>query len=238
MSNKRPLIGITPWYDYTNQMTFIKKGYCEGVNEAGGLGVLLPMCTERDILENIVEYCDGFLISGGPDVDPKYFNEINHPFNGDISPYRDIMEIYIIKRAIELNKPLFGICRGIQIMNVAMGGTLYQDIHSQIKDKDVIKHSQAAPSWYPTHKISIKKGSLLNKLLKSNTIEVNSFHHQSVKDLAPGFEISSTSEDGIIECIEYKNHRFALGVQWHPELMWESDKIFLALFEGLVQSCK
>jgi len=97
-----------------------------------------------------VEYCDGFLISGGPDVDPKYYNEINYSFNGDISPYRDTMEIYIIKRAIELNKPLFGICRGIQIMNVAMGGTLYQDLHSQIKGKDVIKHSQTAPSWYPT----------------------------------------------------------------------------------------
>ncbi len=238
MNNKRPLIGITPWYDYTNQQTFIKKGYCEGVNEAGGLGVLLPMCTHQDLMENMVEHCDGFLISGGPDVDPKYFNEINLPFNGDISPYRDIMEVYIIKRAIELNKPVFGICRGIQIMNVAMGGSLYQDIHSQIQNTCLIKHSQAAPSWYPTHSISIKEGSLLKKLLKSETIGVNSFHHQSVKNIAPGFEISSLSEDGIIESIEYKNHKFALGVQWHPELMWESDKIFLSLFEGLVQSCK
>jgi putative glutamine amidotransferase len=238
MNNRRPLIGITPWYDYTKQLTFIKKGYYEGVNEAGGLGIVLPMCTQQELMENMVQSCDGFLISGGPDVDPKYFNEINLPFNEDISPYRDILEIYIIRRSIELNKPLLGICRGIQIMNVAMGGTLYQDIHSQIRDRNLIKHSQVAPSWYPTHKINIKEESLVSKLLKTTSIEVNSFHHQAVKDIAPGFEASSLSEDGIIESIEYKNHKFALGVQWHPELMWESNNTFLSLFEGLVQSCK
>ncbi|HEY9061641.1 MAG TPA: gamma-glutamyl-gamma-aminobutyrate hydrolase family protein [Pseudobacteroides sp.] len=238
MSNKRPLIGVTPWYDYDKQLTFIKKGYCEGVNKAGGLGVLLPMCTQPELMENMVQSCDGFLISGGPDVDPKYFNEMNLPFNQDISPYRDTLEIFITRRAIELNKPLFGICRGIQIMNVAMGGSLYQDIHSQINDRKLIKHSQAAPRWYPTHKINVKKDSILSKLLKATSIEVNSFHHQAIKDTAPGFEISSLSEDGIIESIEYKNHKFALGVQWHPELMWEANSVFLSLFEGLVQSCK
>jgi putative glutamine amidotransferase len=233
----RPLIGVTPWYDYDKKITYIKNGYCEGINNAGGIGLLLPVTQDTDELDDIIEKCEGFLISGGPDVDAVIYGENNLPFNGEISPYRDFSEIYLIKKAIELNKPIFGICRGIQIMNVAMGGTLYQDIHSQIKDREILKHSQAAPKWYPTHKINIQEGTRLFEIFEKQSIGVNSYHHQAVKDIAPGFTISSRSEDGIIESMEYNNHIFAIGVQWHPELMWQEDNSFLSLFEEFVSCC-
>ncbi len=235
MEKARPLIGITPWYDYDKKTTYIKDGYCEGVNRAGGLGMLIPMTVDGNVVDGIMARCDGFLISGGPDVDPKYYGEKNLPFNQDISPYRDLLEIHIIKKAIELNKPLLGICRGIQLMNVAMGGSLYQDIYSQIKDRELVKHSQTAPKWYPTHNISIEMGSRILDIFGKQTVGVNSFHHQAIKEVAPGFAVSSRAEDGIIESIEYANHIFAVGVQWHPELMWRKDEAFLSLFEELVR---
>lgn len=232
----RPVIGVTPWYDYDKSMTYIRKGYIEGIDKAGGLPVILPVATSNEMLDEIVERFDGFLLSGGPDVDAKYYEESNLIFNGEISPYRDYMEIYITQKAIGCNKPVLGICRGIQIMNAAMGGTLYQDIYSQIEGKNIIKHSQNAPRWYPTHNVELVKDSIIWNTFKKDIIGVNSFHHQAVKDAAPGFKVTSRSADGIIESIEYIEHVFAVGVQWHPELMWQEDEIFLNLFRSFVEA--
>lgn len=238
MIDGRPLIGVTPWYDYKKNVTFIKPGYCEGVAKAGGLPLLLPLTSDEELLADIFSRFDGFLISGGPDVDAKHYGEHNLPFNEDISPHRDIMEIFIARKAIQEGKPVFGICRGIQVMNVAMGGTLYQDIYSQLKDKELLlKHSQEAPKWYPTHDIIIEKNSIVWKSFSKEKVGVNTFHHQAVKDVAPGFLVSSRSPDGIIESIEYEGHVFAVGVQWHPELMWQEDEIYLNLFAEFVESC-
>ena len=238
MKQKRPLIGITAWHDYDNGSTYIKRGYIEGINKVGGLAVLLPGTLDDRVVSEYIERCDGFLLSGGADIDAKFFGERNLPFNGELSPYRDHMEIIITRKAVENNKPLFGICRGIQIMNVAMGGNIYQDISSQIKDRQLLKHEQDAPKWYPTHKIHIDRNSKLMQCLKSEEIEVNSFHHQAVKDVAHGFKVTASSEDGVIEAIEYTGHKFALGVQWHPEVMWQENNLFLNLFEEFVQGCK
>jgi len=230
----KPLIGITPWYDYDKRLTYIKDGYIEGIAKAGGMPVLLPLTVDEEFLEEIMARFDGFLLSGGADIDAVYYGEHNRPYNGEISPYRDKMEIYIARRAVELNKPLFGICRGIQVMNAALGGTLYQDIFSQIKDHELIKHSQNAPKWYPTHGISIERGSIVSTAFEGVTANVNSFHHQAVKDVAPCLKATSWSADGIIESIEHKDHIFAVGVQWHPELMWQKDPVHLRLFEAFV----
>lgn len=238
MNNYKPLIGVTPWYDYKKSLTYIKKGYLEGILKAGGLPILIPAAADDTVLEEFIDRCDGFLVSGGPDVDAKYYGEDNMPYNGDISPYRDYIEIFIAKKAVEYNKPIFGICRGIQVINVAMGGTLYQDIGSQVKDREVIKHSQAAPRWYPTHDILIEKGSKVWQSFKGDCVGVNSFHHQAVRDAAPGFVVTSRAPDGIIESIEHCSHRFAVGVQWHPELMWEEDAAHLKLFEDFVMAAK
>lgn len=238
MKNNKPTIGVTPWYDYEKQTTYIKKGYCEGIIKSGGLPVLLPLVSDEDLLQEAFEKIDGLLLSGGPDVDPKYYGENNMICNGTISPYRDVMEMYLARKAITENKPVFGICRGIQVMNTAMGGSLYQDIHSQIQDSKLIKHSQEAPKWYGTHKVSIESSSLVGKACGKDTVEVNSYHHQAIKEPAQGFTVIARSPDGVIEAIEVKGHKFALGVQWHPELMWQENEMHLSLFVDFVRSCR
>lgn len=238
MSKKIPFIGITPWFDYEKQITYIKKGYCEGVMKAGGVPVLLPLTINEEILCEVAKQCDGFLISGGPDIDAQLYGEQNMMYNGEISPFRDALEIFIAKKALEDGKPILGICRGIQILNIACGGTLYQDIGSQIKDAMLIKHSQEAPKWYPTHEIVIERDSKVWSWFEAERAGVNSFHHQAVKDVAPGFAVTSRAPDGIIESIEHTQHRFAVGVQWHPELMWQDSPKFLTMFKDFVKECE
>jgi len=268
MPAKRPLIGITPGYSYEEQKIYINNGYIDAVNQAGGLAILLPLTDDEELVSVLVDTCDAFLVSGGPDVDAACYNEYNYTYNGVISPLRDSMELLVIKKAFELGKPMLGICRGIQIINVAMGGTLYQDIASQVKNREVIKHSQQAPVWHPTHDIYIEKDSFVwksfnedaidgdaeeknaaendatgNKAAGSNVagnfvVRVNSFHHQAVKDVAPGFRVTSRAVDGIIESIEYSGEAFIVGVQWHPELMWQKNRVYLKLFDNFIGVAK
>ncbi len=236
MSFSRPLIGITAGYSYSEGYLFVKDGYYNGIIEAGGIPVALPFTQDTDLLDAILERCDGILLSGGPDLDARLFGEDNLPSNGEISPCRDFLEIHIAKKAIEGNKPVLGVCRGIQVMNVAMGGSIYQDIHSQIKNREILKHSQNAPKWYPTHIVKLEEGTRLRECFGIGNLDVNSFHHQAVKDAAPGFKVTSTAHDGIIEAIEFSCNKFAVGVQWHPELMWQKDDRHLRLFEELVKA--
>lgn len=233
---KRPLIGITPGFtDEKNKMQ-ISAGYVDGVNKAGGFAVLLPLTADENILEAAIDRCEGFLLSGGPDIDARYYGELNYSFNGGINPVRDKMEVYIAQKAVSAGKPVFAICRGIQILNVALGGSLYQDIHSQIKGSDLLKHSQEAPSWYPIHDVSVKKDSKLWSCYGKESLGVNSFHHQAVKAPGKGLVPVAWSQDGIIEAVEHENHVFAVGVQWHPELMWQEDPDVLKLFEAFVHA--
>lgn len=196
--------------------------------------MVIPPSEDMDFLGEIFFKCDGILISGGSDIDPKHYGEDNLPGNGNISPLRDFSELFLAKMAMEKNKPILGICRGAQIINVALGGTLYQDIYGQIKDITLIKHVQEAPKWYPTHEITITKGSKVWKSLKTESVRVNSYHHQAVKDLAPGMKATSKTSDGIIESIELDGHKYAVGIQWHPEVMWERHSLFLNIFSDFV----
>lgn len=232
----KPLIGITTGYDYNKNNLYLNQGYFEGIYQSGGIAIAIPPTMDGAILSEFINLCDGFLISGGPDVDGKHYGEGNMPCNGDISPLRDFAELYLIKQAIEKDLPLLGICRGIQVMNVAMGGTLYQDIYTQNKEKSLLQHSQHAPTGYPTHDILIESQSWVWKSFqKKETGRVNTFHHQAVKDLGAGFEVTARATDGIIEAIERKNSRFSVGVQWHPELMWQDNREFLNLFGCFVE---
>lgn len=239
----RPIIGITPWYNEQESMTYIKKGYMEAVHAAGGYPVLLPVIEDKKILAKALDICDGILLSGGEDIDPFHYGEENREYNGSINPHRDLMEIFLCQMCFESAKPLFGICRGIQVMNVAAGGTLIQDIPSEIASEKLIKHSQKAPGWYPTHYVTLKEESLVwksfSKHLNSSEkeVRVNSFHHQCIKQLANGFECTAVSNDGIIEAIEMKGHPFAVGVQWHPEIMWQKEKKYLEIFKLFISSC-
>jgi putative glutamine amidotransferase len=237
MGKFKPLIGITAWYDYTKGDTYLKKGYIEAVNRAGGVSMLIPATEDYDIVLEIIRRCDGFLLSGGGDIDAKHFGEINLPCNGELSPLRDEMEIMISREAVSRSKPLFGICRGMQIMNVALGGSIYQDIFCQIKDRQLVKHQQDAPKWYPIHKVDVEEDSALFRITGRKQLEVNSYHHQAVKDVAEGFRVTAKAEDGVIEAIEHTLSRFALGVQWHPELMIDRNAEMFGLFEAFIEAC-
>lgn len=231
----KPLIGITPSYDYNENRVRISDFYHRGVEAAGGLPVILPVPSSLNTLESIISKLDGILFSGGTDIDPKHFGENTLPQNGEVNPYRDETELFLAKLAFQRNLPALGICRGVQIMNIALGGTIYQDIQTQYQGEH-IKHSQSAPSWYPCHKVIIKKESKLFNILDQGEIEVNSFHHQALKQIAKDFQVSATSPDGITEAIESPFHQFYIGVQWHPELMWEKSSHMLKLFEAFVSS--
>lgn len=234
----RPLVGIACGYDYEKNKIYLKDGYYDAIFQSGAMAVLIPPAKEGDALESIVERCDGVMITGGPDVDPKHYGESVFPANGEICPCRDDAEIRIIKKTLALDKPLLGICRGIQILNVAYQGTLYQDIFSQAKDKKLVAHSQKAPFWYPTHSIELEKESHIAKIFGKSQTRVNSWHHQAIKALAPGFKITAKAEDGIIEAIEHQEKKFVLGVQWHPEMMWQKDPESLKIFQYFIEYCQ
>ncbi|OEF95880.1 gamma-glutamyl-gamma-aminobutyrate hydrolase family protein [Desulfuribacillus alkaliarsenatis] len=235
----RPRIAVTGTSMETKygSGTYINKGYIDGVIKAGGIPIVLPLTELKVIDEEWIEQYDGLLLSGGEDVNPLRYKQSPQLKQGRISPERDELECTLIPLAIKRNMPIFAICRGVQVLNVVCGGTLYQDIVSQVPN--VLKHSQNAPRWYGTHAIEIVKDSKLHAICKQPSIVVNSYHHQAIDVLAEGLTISAKSEDGIIEAIESTDDKvFIVGVQWHPEGMWQKEKEQFALFEAFVAACK
>ena len=231
---KRPIIGVTPGFMRDKNKLCLGQGYAEGINKAGGLAVILPLILEGDMADRILETFDGFLFSGGPDVDARYFGEENLKCGGEISPQRDRFELLLAKRAIERKKAILGICRGMQLINVAMGGTLYQDIHIGHGPEEVLKHWQEAPEWYAVHDVQLSADSRLQSIYNTGTLGVNSYHHQAVKAIGNGLYPTAKTSDGIIEAVESINNHFITAVQWHPELMWQEDPLHLRLFEAFV----
>lgn len=231
----KPLIGICCTYLEEETISGIKEGYYSVIEEVGGSPILLPVVEKRETLDSYIEIIDGLLLSGGVDVDPHYFGEDPQRTLGRIDPMRDRNELYLAAKAMEKQKSILGICRGIQILAVASGGGIIQDIPTQIANS--IQHMQNAPRWYGTHKVCLVKESLLYKIYRKDEITTNSFHHQSVQKVGKDFFITANTVDGVIEGIEHKNHRFTVGVQWHPELMWRKDAKTLELFKVFVNSC-
>ncbi len=232
----RPTIGITCSHDDKTDRTFLPQAYAKAVEQAGGVPILLPQVMAADCLGQLVHILDGILFSGGVDVDPVHFGEEPLPALGEISPERDSFELALARQALDADLAVFAICRGIQVLNIAAGGTIYQDLRTQL-DK-ALKHSQDAPRWYATHKVTVKGGTFLARALQAREVRVNSFHHQAVNRVAPGFRLSATAPDGVIEAIESENHKYVVGVQWHPEGMWEKDTQMLKLFKSFIQAAK
>lgn len=239
----RPVIGITSGTrveasgnlrDY-EELCYVSRDYIRAIEEAGGLPIVIPVYRDRDLSARYLRLMDGLLLAGGVDLSPHFFGEEPHPRLGSIDIERDEVEMELTRLALELDLPILAICRGIQVLNVAAGGTLYQDI-SQL-DRDVLKHRQSAVGWYGSHSIEIVEGTLLHRIVGKRHMRVNSSHHQAVKDPAEGFRISARAPDGVVEAIESQRHRFILGVQFHPEKMWERSPEAAALFKAFVAAC-
>ena len=197
---------------------------------------MIPVFKDLEATRAVLARIDGLFLTGGKDVCPRLFGE--EPIVGirGMDYERDLMEIELTREAERLDMPILGICRGIQVISVAFGGTLYQDIYTQVPG--CLDHNQKAIKGTNTHTVRVVSGSGLSKILKSGTAWVNSNHHQAVKDLPPGFVTSATANDGIIEAIEKPDHPFLLGIQWHAEGTWMHDEASRRIFSALVEAAR
>ena len=228
-----PIIGLTG--NFRDNDCTLAEGYYQSVLKAGGVPVIIPPSEDVNALLNLLDTLDGIMLTGGADINPLYWGEEPVKELHGINPRRDKQELLLVKLAADRQIPILGICRGIQTMVAALGGTLYQDIHSQMEGI-LIKHDQDLERSYASHTVQIDKGTLLNKLFGSETIAVNSFHHQAVKEPPLGFRVCARSADGVIEAIESTEFKSMLGVQWHPEcFILRGDECMMPLFNWLVK---
>ena len=213
--------------------------YVEGVAEAGGVPVVLPPIAGIRAAEALVDGIDGLLLSGGSDLHPEYYGEEPMPELNVTIPERDEFEMAVVGCALRRGLPIFGICRGMQLLNVALGGTLYQDIPAQL-GRETLKHRQETPKWQPTHEIEVHKASVVAEITGRYAVKVNSYHHQAIKDLAEGLVISARSADGVIEAVEYRelSERWVVGVQWHAEAMRGVGHEHRAFFSAHVEAAE
>lgn len=234
----KPLIGVSSFAD--PGLTSVNLTYIKAVEKAGGVPVIIPVTNDKALLDQYLNLVDGVIMTGGEDIGPlKYFSEEPNQHLGGIAPERDDFDVMLIRSAVAKGLPLLGICRGEQLLNVAFGGTLYQDIPSQVPN--AIKHNQSgvAPRDYQFHSIKIEKGSVLEKVLGCDSTAVNSYHHQAVKDAAPGFKITARAKDGIVEGIEKEGNEYVYGVQFHPEgLIQTGNDFFLPIFKHLIEGAQ
>lgn len=243
--NHKPIIGIStnfskitdlPFVNYDK--IFINSGYINVIIKAGGIPLLLPLNADEKTTDQLLALVDGVVLSGGQDVHPSYYQEEQHPLLGITAQQRDEHELHIVRVASVQKKPILGICRGLQLINVAFGGTLYQDLSQHTTDS---KKAHSLDEYMDTklHSVNIISGSILHKLLHTTEVMTNSYHHQAIKNLAQGFRIAAKAEDGVIEAIEnIEENPWILAVQWHPEVMVESHPEMVKLFEALIQKSR
>lgn len=210
----------------------VNQGEVEAVIKAGGVPVLIPT-RDPELATNYIDVIDGLLLPGGADVAPRFYDEAPLPELGMTDAYLDETEIALTKLAVAQNKPIFAICRGLQILNVALGGNLYQDIGTQFADQ-TYQHYQKAPMDQGTHYVDLTAGSILKKVFGKQHVLVNSHHHQSVKHVAPQLKVTATANDGVVEAAESQEGDLIVAVQWHPETMYQVDSKEYALFEEFI----
>lgn len=215
--------------------------YINAVIQAGGIPLLIPLDLDEAALRTVFDRLDGVLLAGGGDIDPAYYGEVPHETVSRIEVERDKLEMVITRWAAKERKPLFGICRGIQVMAVAVGGTLWQDVPSQLPE--VAQQPYTHGNWHEprdtvTHETSLSADSRLAKIVDGDVIPTNSLHHQAVKDLPEPYQVIGYAPDGVIEAIDLPDHPFFCGVQWHPEELVGSQESARRLFSAFVEACR
>jgi len=235
-----PLIGITTsvTVDRTPERAYVNGAYIRAVQAAGGIPVLLTPHFTPEVQAALWSRLDGLVLTGGGDIDPARFGEARHPAVDEVSPARDDLEIWLTHQALVDGVPLFAICRGIQVLNVALGGTLVQDIPGELPD--ALVHSQKAPRHEATHAVKVMgEGTRLGRALGTLEVNVNSMHHQAIKRLGDGLREVAWAPDGIVEGVEMPgDDRFVLGVQWHPEELVGHDPAARNLFAAIVDAAR
>lgn len=233
----KPLIGITTYNTknaYDRDITAVQHTYIRAVTQAGGIPVLIPAILPSDDLNEIYNHLQGILFSGGGDISLKYFDGENHPSIHEVDERRDITEITLLRQSVENEKPFLAICRGLQVMNVALGGTLHTHIPDQVPNPLKHNHDEFTTIVHP---VNIDETSKMAEIFGETLLQVNSLHHQGIKDLASNLRIVGHAPDGVIEAVEIAEHPYALGVQWHPE--WLTDQpVMRKLFKSFVDAAE
>lgn len=227
-----PLIGISGSVDKEETQSFIMRSYFKRLTDSGAIPLLLSPDMTPEQVDQCAQQLDGLLLAGGNDVDPALFHEEPIPQLGEVNPIRDRIELLLVPAFLRAEKPILCICRGIQTLNVALGGTLYQDLPSQYTAGALENHSQEPPYSTPTHSVKVAPGTAFALIAQADMLQVNSMHHQAVKDVGPGLTVCARSESGVIEAVEMPGKPFVIGVQWHPERL--TDPASLRLFDRFV----
>jgi len=244
--SRRPVVGVAmqtlpgkPGGELPN-CWIMGQRYVEALRNVGAIPWLIPLLPhDPDTMDGIFERLDGIFLTGGVDVDPSRYGESKHPKCGNTDPDRDAIELMLLEHAMAAQKPVLAVCRGIQIVNVAAGGTLYQDVSEQVPaamKHDYFPTPEQPSRSYLAHEISVKGDSRLRELLGDSVVPVNSMHHQAIKDLAPTLRATAFAPDGIIEAVEATNEQFVMAVQWHPEELAESQPGMKRLFTAFVEA--
>lgn len=228
-----PTIGVCPLFDARSSRIWMRSEYLQAVEEAGGVPVVLPPTDKRPTVEALLDRLDGLLLTGGQDVDPAIYGQKKSSLCGEICAERDALERLVIEGAESRDKPLLGICRGIQILNASLGGTLYQDLPTEHPG---VEHDMQPPYDRAIHRVFVLEGTSLADIAGAGSIDVNSYHHQAIRDLAPSLEVSAMSKDGIVEAVWMPGKKFFQAVQWHPETLYRKEEKCRRLMEAFVRA--
>lgn len=232
----KPMIGIVSLYDEKLESYWMLPGYAKGLEDAGAAPVILPLTEDPEALAQYADTFDGFLFPGGHDVDPDFYRAESREKCGVLCPERDRMEEKFFPLALKTGKPLLGICRGIQLFNVMLGGDLYQDIPTDYPSD--VEHHETEPYDKVAHMVTIEKNTPLYEAVGVTEMGVNSYHHQGIKNLGKGLQVAAKAPDGLVEAVYLPEHTFALAVQWHPEFSRLSDENSRKIFRAFVAACQ
>jgi putative glutamine amidotransferase len=237
MNARRPLVGITTRHELETERFYLARFYAEAVEAKGGVPLHIPLIPEPDYIESVVSRLDGVLLPGSAsDVDPLRYGSEPHTNLGPVHPLKDETDLLVLKEVERRRMPLLAICFGMQVWNVSRGGTLIQDIASSVPN--ALKHEQGAPRDRRSHRITLHAESLLYRLAGGGGALVNSHHHQALEKIGEGLHATAWSSDGLVEAVEdLRGGRWAVGVQWHPEIDWAGEDFSGAIFEAFVKAC-